>query len=104
MSTKKSVYRTKDLEKEIGGLTFGQMLESYRLGEEYSQKDFAEILSISASSLCDLEKGRKIPSINRVANITSKLGVSEKLWVQVALQDQLRKEKLDYKVSLGEAS
>lgn len=85
----KSRYGTKELEKEIGGLTFGKLLESYRKADEYSQKEFSEILGISPSSLCDLEKGRKIPSPSRAYSIASKLGVSENLWVEVALQDQL---------------
>ncbi len=104
MNTKKAKYGTKELRKEIGDLTFGNMLESYRLSEEMSQKDFAKKLKISPSSLCDLEKGRKIPSINRVAKIASILKVSEKLWIQVAIQDLLRREDLGYEVKLGKAS
>ena len=104
MSTRKVKYGTKNLEKELGPLTFGQLLESHRLCEEMSQREFAEELGISASSLCDLEKGRKIPSISRATSIATALGVSVKLWVQVAIQDQLNRENLDYKVSIGEAS
>ncbi len=78
---------TKELEKEIGGLTFGKLLESHRKAEELSQKDFAEFLGITASSLCDLEKGRKIPSPLRAAIIAKKLKVSQSLSMEVALQN-----------------
>ena len=94
-------YGTKELEKELGGLSFGKLLESYRKGEGLSQKDFAEKLGISASSLCDLEKDRKIPSPSRAASIAQTLGVSENLWIKVALQDQLREQGIDLKVSVA---
>jgi transcriptional regulator with XRE-family HTH domain len=102
MSTKrkKAIYGAKELEKDIGELTFGNMLESYRLAEEMSQREFAGFLEISPSSLCDLEKGRKIPSLSRVLCITNKLGVSKKLWIQTFIQDQLKRESLDYYVFL----
>jgi transcriptional regulator with XRE-family HTH domain len=98
MTTKR--YGTKELEKEIGGLTFGKLLESQRKCEEMSQKDFAALLGISASSLCDLEKGRKIPSASRAMEIATTLGVSEGLWVEVALQDQFYEQGIDLKVSV----
>ncbi|MBI2519532.1 MAG: hypothetical protein HYV97_03920 [Bdellovibrio sp.] len=53
------------------------------------------------SSLCDLEKGRKIPSPSRAASIAETLGVSENLWIEVALQDQLREQGIDLKVSVA---
>lgn len=94
-------YGTRELEKELGGLSFGKLLESYRKGEGLSQKEFAKILEISASSLCDLEKGRKIPSASRAASIAETLGVSEGLWIEVALQDQLWEQGIHLKVSVA---
>jgi transcriptional regulator with XRE-family HTH domain len=86
---RKRAYGTKELEKEIGGLTFAKLLEAHRKTEELSQKELAEMLNISPSSLCDLEKGRKIPSPTRAMQIAQALGVSEGLWVEVAIQNQL---------------
>lgn len=104
MTTRNQIkYGTKELEKELEGLSFGNMLEAHRLCENLSQREFAKELGISPSSLCDLEKGRKIPTIARARSIAEILGVSEKLWIQVAIQDQLQRENLDYKVSIGEA-
>lgn len=102
MSIKKKTFGVKEFEKRFGKLTFASLLESHRLCEELSQKEFAKILGISPSSLCDLEKGRKIPAPHRAFKIASLLGVSKKLWVEVALQDHLKKEGLeDLKVSVA---
>ena len=78
-------YETKELEKSLGRLSFGMLLESHRKSEELSQKDFAKVLGISSSSLCELEKGKKLPSASRAFNIATTLGVSANLWVEVAL-------------------
>lgn len=99
--TTKLKFGVKELEKEIGGLTFGKLLEAYRKSEELSQKEFAQLLGISQSSLCDLEKGRKIPSPSRAYNIANALGVSENLWVEVSLQDQLNEQGIELKVSIN---
>ena len=65
MSTKKSE-AMKFLEEVSGRvLTLGGLLESIRLGEEMSQASFAKKLGVSASHLCDIEKGRKVVSPER---------------------------------------
>jgi transcriptional regulator with XRE-family HTH domain len=96
----KQKYGLKDLEKEYGPLTFGEALESYRLGEEISQADMAKIIGISAQSLCDIEKGRRIPTPKRAAKIAQVIGESEMFWIKLALQDGLRKEDLKFDVFL----
>jgi transcriptional regulator with XRE-family HTH domain len=97
----KETYGSKDLEKEYGRLTFGQALWSHRKCEEISQKQFAISLGISAQSLCDIEKGRKIPSPERAAKIAKKIGQPEKIWIEFALQDSLRQGNLNYVVSVA---
>lgn len=105
MNTKKPVkYGTKELERDIGVLTIARLLVAHRLGEELSQKAFAKLLGITSSSLCDMEKGRKIPSPLRAAKIAKKLGMLEISWIEKAIQDQLRKDKINYKVRLEKAS
>ena len=100
MRTKKT-YTIENFNKEFGTLTFAKLLRSFRLCEEMNQKAFAKILGISPANLCDLEKGRKLPRPRRAANIAKKIGLSEALLVQVALQDELRACNLAYKVSLA---
>lgn len=95
-------YGSKELEKEYGPLTFGRALWAHRKCEEMSQKEFAEtVLEISAGTLCDLEKGRRIPSVRRAAKIAHQLGEPEITWVELAMQDMLREADLNYKVSVA---
>lgn len=101
MSTKKKSYGTRELERDFGPLTFGKLLEAYRLAEELSQKDFANFLGISPASLCDLEKSRRIPSAERAAAIAKKLKEPQNFWVQLALQDHLNHAGLKLKVSVA---
>lgn len=101
MTTKKIKYGLKELERELGPVNFGRLLEAYRQCEEMSQKDFAKFLKISSASLCDLEKGRRIPSPKRAAHIARKLKEPESFWVQLALQDHLNEAGLDLKVSVA---
>ena len=101
MTTKKIHYGSRELERDYGPMTFGRLIEAYRLADELSQKEFAKILGISSASLCDLEKGRRIPTPERAALIAKKLKEPESYWVQLALQDQLNHIGLKLKVSVA---
>lgn len=100
MNTEK-IYGSAELEQDFGPLSFGQALWAHRKSEEMSQKEFAKYLGISPSSLCDIEKGRKIPSPSRAAKIANLIGMPEKSWVCLVLQDMLRRAELDYTVSVA---
>lgn len=102
MTTKKIKYGTKDAERDFGPLTFAKSLEAHRLAEDLSQKDFAKQLGISPQSLCDLEKGRKIPSPERASHIAKKLGEPKEFWIKLSLQDLLRDQNFSYEVNLSE--
>ena len=90
--TTKIKYGTKEAQKDFGKLTFAEVLLAHRLSEELTQIEMAEKLGISKQSLCDLEKGRKIPSATRASKIAKILGMLPESFVQLALQDQLREE------------
>ncbi|MFQ5965044.1 MAG: helix-turn-helix transcriptional regulator [Candidatus Scalinduaceae bacterium] len=98
MNTKN--YGIKELENEYGPLTFGNALESFRLGKGMTQKKFARLLGITPQSLCDLEKSRRIPSPGRAAKIAKKLREPIAFWIQLSFQDIIRKEELKLKVSV----
>ena len=98
--TTRTKYGSKQLKKDFGKLTFANSLESYRLGEEMSQKDLAKKLKISPQSLCDLEKGRRIPTPSRAALIAKLLKQPISFWVQLALQDAINYEKLKLKAKV----
>ena len=97
-------YGTKELERDYGPLTFAKILVAHRLAENMTQKDYAQLLGISQQSLCDLEKGRKMPSPERVAKIAHKLKEPPDFWLTIALQDLLRAHKLYYDITMSTTS
>jgi transcriptional regulator with XRE-family HTH domain len=102
MSTKSTTrFGIKNFEAKFGKLTIGRLLEAYRRADELSLKEMANKLGMSPSSLCDLEKGRRIPTPKRAAELAKKLGTSEKYWVQISLQNQLDQQGFDLKVSVA---
>ena len=97
----KEKYTSDDLFKDYGKLTFGEVLRGFRMSEEMTQSEFAKKLGMSAANVCDLEKGRKVPSLGRVVRIARKLKISDRLLVQLVLQDMLRREKIALKISVA---
>ena len=83
--------------RDVGSL--GEFLRVHRLGEELSQVDFAKQLGISKQRLCDIERDRFTVSIRLAKEIAKKLELPAEWLVKLALQDQLKKEKLSLKVS-----
>jgi DNA-binding XRE family transcriptional regulator len=103
MTTKKKKlrYGLEEFERDFGRLSFADVINSERLCAEMSQKDFAKLLGISQASLCDLEKGRKIPSPKRAAKIARILQKSDIVFVSIAIEDSLIEAGIDYKVILA---
>ncbi len=91
----------KNVFKNSPPLTFGSVLRSWRLSQEMSLTEMAEVLKISRANLCDIEKGRKIPSPRRAMKIAKKLGMMEARAVELVLQDILDKEKIHFKISVA---
>lgn len=103
MRTKKSD-AIKFLESLTGGpLTFGELIHSIRLGEELSMEAFGAILGVSRGHVNQIEKGYKGVTPRRAAQFARKLGYHEAQFVQLALEDQLRRDGLKYKVQLDAA-
>ena len=48
----------------------------------------AEILGISKQELCNIEKGRKVVSVERAKNFAEALKMPSKVFAKYALQDQ----------------
>jgi transcriptional regulator with XRE-family HTH domain len=97
---KKIRYGSKELEREFGSLTFGRLLESYRLTEEISQVAMAKKLKITRQKLNDFEHGRRFPSLGAAAGMAEVLGEHAATWVSVVIEEMLREENLDFKVTL----
>ena len=101
MSIKVKSPALKYLEKIMGGpLTFARLMWSQRMCEEMSQEDFAKLLGVSKSHLCDIEKGRKSVSPKRAASFAKKLGYPEGLFIRLSIDAMLIHDGLKYKVEL----
>jgi len=83
-----------------GPLRLGSMLWSIRMCDELSQTEFAEMLGVNRSHICDIEKGRKVVSPERAAAWAKVLGYPDTVFVQLALQEELDKAgvKMNVKV------
>ncbi len=103
MNTKKW-HGVKDLEIRFGSMTVAMFLKAFRESEELSQTEYAKKLGLSRANLCDLEKGRKLITPERAARMAKKVGVPEKVLIQLAIQDSLHAARLKYTVELKAAS
>lgn len=80
----------KDVIREITGhITFGDALKSFREIQEYSQVECAKILGISKQELCNIEKGRKIVSVERAVSFAKALKIGPKIFAGYVLEDEL---------------
>jgi transcriptional regulator with XRE-family HTH domain len=105
MTTKKKSEALKFLEETAGrSLTLGGLLESIRLTEELSQAAFAKKLGVSASHLCDIEKGRKVVSPERAARFAKVLGRSREQFVRLSLQELVDEAGLKLRVEVVRAA
>lgn len=55
-------------------MTFIEMLREARTGRDLSQKEFAEALGFTPQYLCDLEKGRRLGSVEFVNRVCEWMG------------------------------
>lgn len=99
--SKKIKYGSNELEKEFGLLTFGRLLESHRFAQEISQAKMAKKLKVSRQKLNDFEHGRRFPSLGAAADMAETLGEHPGTWISVVIEEMLRREDLDYKVTLA---
>jgi transcriptional regulator with XRE-family HTH domain len=79
--------------------SIGEFLKIHRLGEGFSQVEFAGFLGISKQRLCDLEHNRSNVSIQLCKELANTLDLPPEWLVKIALQHQLDKEGLNLKVS-----
>jgi DNA-binding XRE family transcriptional regulator len=91
---------SKILEKKLGPPTFGGYMRAGRTMKDMTQKEMADFLKISKSTLCDIEKGRHIVSIELAAQLAKKCGLSEAMAVRYAIQDSIRRSGLKLTVEV----
>ncbi|MBO9668846.1 MAG: helix-turn-helix transcriptional regulator [Bdellovibrio sp.] len=76
------------------------MIASLRKSDEVSQTALANKLHISKAHLCDIEKGRRMVSVERAIAFANALGYSPIQFATRALEDQLRSAGLNVQVHL----
>lgn len=103
MSTKKGADALEMMESKYGRLSVASLLVSWRTSDELTQTQFAKKLGMSVQSLCDLEKGRRIPSPGRAAKMAKKMGYPEMALITLALRDALYADGFKYNVKLESA-
>lgn len=100
MSTKNKVSAKKAVRKLTGHISFGEMLLSFRQAQELTQVEMAEKLDISKQDLCNIEKGRKLVSVERAVSFAKALEMPAKTFAKYVLQDQLQKAGLKGEVEI----
>ncbi|MGH1469311.1 MAG: helix-turn-helix transcriptional regulator [Bdellovibrionales bacterium] len=89
------------IKNDVGELTFGVFLKVARTGSAITQSEMGKKLGVTTSVVCDIEKGRQLISPSLAIKIARKAKLSEKLAVQLCLQDQLRKAGVQMKVKVS---
>ncbi len=100
-SNKKSKDLLKKLKKEVGPVSFGDLLLYYRESMELTQVELGKKLGFSRQFICDLEKGRRLVSVEMASQVAKSIKEPIAYWVEVALQDQVRKANLDLEVHVA---
>jgi len=86
-----------------GPLSLGAALSGLRESDQRSLAEFAKLLGVSRSHLCDIEQGRRSVSPERAARFAQALDQSEAQFVRLALQDQIRGAGLKLRVEVKAA-
>lgn len=102
MTTKNKIKAKFAIRKITGPIGFGEMLQAYRQSLDYTQTAMAENLGISKQDLCNIEKGRKLVSVERAIAFAHSLSMPVKTFAKYALQDQLHKAGLKGEVVINE--
>ena len=88
------------LEELLGTLTLGKLINAIREGEEWSLTEMGRQLGVSRTHVHDVENGRRVVSPERAAQWAKVLGYSEAQFVSLALQAELDKAGLRFRVEV----
>ena len=87
---------TKKRSKE---LSLGEFLKAHRLGEGFSQTEFARQLGVSKQRLCDIEHNRFSVSLILAKTMAKKLDLPPEWLAKLALTAQIRQAGLKLRVA-----
>jgi plasmid maintenance system antidote protein VapI len=100
MTTRRRTPARKILEDLAGGpLTLAMFVRAIREGEGWSLADMAAKLGVTRAHVAAIERGKSV-SPRSAARYASALGYSADQFVRLALQDQVRRAGLKYRVEL----
>jgi transcriptional regulator with XRE-family HTH domain len=103
MTTRKRQVPRKQLEALAGGpLTLAMLVRAVRAGESWSLADMAAKLGVTRAHVANIEHG-KLVSPESAARYARALGYSEQQFVRLALQDEIKRAGLRYKVEVTAA-
>ena len=88
------------LEADLGPISFSGFLRGVRASQDLSQAEMALMLGVARSTLCDIEKGRHLVSPALASKIAKICGLSVKMAVLAAIQDQLNRANIDMRIAL----
>lgn len=100
MTIKNKMTAMEFMEKHNGPFTFAKYMRVTRDDVGLTQVQMAKKLKISPGTLCDLEKGRQLVSVALAAKIAKLVGETPHVAVSAAIQDQLRKAKINLKIEI----
>lgn len=69
-----------------------------------SQTQLADMMGMSRSNICDIEKGRRTVTIEKAAQFAEVLGYSENQFIAMVIEDQLRHAGIPLVVELKKAA
>ncbi|WP_119343522.1 helix-turn-helix transcriptional regulator [Facilibium subflavum] len=96
---------SKQIEAVTGNkLTLGKAIWSIRMCEEVSQAEYADRLGVSKQYLSALENDRKTVSVKQAQKFAQILGQSDKVFIELALQDLLDRNHIHYSVDLHDSA
>ncbi len=87
----------------VGPLTIGELHCALRKSDEQTQEEFAKTLEISKQHPCDIEKRRKTVTPARAALFATRLGQPPVYFIQLALQEDLKRVGLKINMKVNAA-
>jgi transcriptional regulator with XRE-family HTH domain len=100
MTTNKKPSAKSILRAYLGPISFGEMLYSFRLTTNDTQVEMAKKLGICKQELCNIEKGRKLVSVERAKSFALALDMPPRTFAKYALQDQLTAAGIEGEVEI----
>jgi transcriptional regulator with XRE-family HTH domain len=86
-----------------GPVSFGDLLSTFRMCDEMSQAEFADVLGASELYLRDIESGHEVVGADTAAAWAATIGYPGTVFVERALQDQLDRAGLKMNVHVEAA-